>query len=381
SAVVRRLKPTPATLIGKGQARGFAEETTALDVDVVVFDNDLTPAQQRNLQAIFQCDVVDRVALILDIFAQHATSKEGMLQVELALLKYHLPRLRGKGVTLSRQAGAAGGSIATRGPGETKLETDRRRITSRIAMLERQLREVRKFRNTQRKSRRSSALPKVSLVGYTNAGKSTLLNTLTEAGVLTEDRLFSTLDSTTRRWDLAGGQRILVSDTVGFVRSLPHQLVEAFASTLEEVADADLLLHLVDTSDAEATNQITAVREVLETIEAATVPEIIVLNKADKADPAALERLKRLYPDAPIISALRGTGMDDLHSSIATVLARGSQDMELLIPFERGEVLAEIYREAEVIAEAHDETGTVLTARISRSRLARYEEFATETPS
>lgn len=375
SAILRRVQPTPATLIGTGQAKELAAESTALDVDVVVFDNDLTPAQQRNLQAIFHCDVVDRIALILDIFAQHATSREGMLQVELALLRYHLPRLRGKGTTLSRQAGATGGSIATRGPGETKLETDRRRITARIAKLERQLKEVRQVRDTQRKSRRASALPQVSLVGYTNAGKSTLLNALTEAGVLTENRLFSTLDSTTRRWDLPNGQRLLLSDTVGFVRRLPHQLVEAFRSTLQEVADADLLLHIVDASDEEATDHIAAVHEVLETIEAGAVPEVIVLNKSDRADPVALERLQQLYPAAPTVSALRKRGLDDLHDAIATALVKSTTAVDLLIPYDRGDLLAEIHREAAIDTETHTELGTRVQARVRADRVDRYRAF------
>jgi GTP-binding protein HflX len=381
SAVLRRVQPTPATLIGTGQAKELAAETTALDVDVVVFDNDLSPAQQRNLQAIFHCDVVDRIALILDIFAQHATSKEGMLQVELALLRYHLPRLRGKGTTLSRQAGATGGSIATRGPGETKLETDRRRITARIAKLERQLKDVRKVRDTQRKSRRASALPQVSLVGYTNAGKSTLLNALTEAGVLTENRLFSTLDSTTRRWELPNGQRLLLSDTVGFVRRLPHQLVEAFRSTLQEVAEADLLLHVVDASDEEATDHIGAVHEVLEVIDAGTVPEVIVLNKADRADPIALERLRQLYPHAPVVSALRKKGLDGMHEAIAHALASSTQEVDLLIPYDRGDLLAELHREAAVHEELHTEAGTRVVARVRSDRAERYRPYRAEPGS
>ena len=295
-------------LIGSGQAAELAQETNALDVDVVVFDNDLTPGQQRNLQKIFHCDVVDRVALILDIFAQHATSREGMLQVELALLRYHLPRLRGKGTELSR----LGGGIGTRGPGETKLETDRRRITSRMGRLERELKTVRKVRSNQRKSRDATNIPVAALVGYTNAGKSTLLNALTDAGVLTENRLFSTLDSTTRRFALPGGQVVLLSDTVGFVRRLPHQLVEAFRSTLQETAEADLLIHVVDASDPGAPDQIAAVREVLESIDAGALPEVLVLNKSDRADDVTVRRLEQLYPDAVVMSAREGTGLEQL---------------------------------------------------------------------
>ncbi len=291
--VLKRPSPDPATFIGSGQAAELAGMGHALDVDVVVFDNDLTPAQQRNLQHIFGCDVVDRVALILDIFAQHATSREGMLQVELALLRYHLPRLRGKGTELSRQAAG----IGTRGPGETKLETDRRRIQNRISKLTRELKDLRGTRETQRKARKRSNLPLVALVGYTNAGKSTLLNRLTSADVLTEDRLFSTLGSVVRRIELTQGETILLSDTVGFVRKLPHELIEAFRSTLEEILEADLLLHVVDASDPAVESQLVAVREVLAEIGAGQLDELIVLNKQDLADPVAFQRLLAVHPN------------------------------------------------------------------------------------
>ncbi|MFW2338905.1 MAG: GTPase HflX, partial [Acidimicrobiia bacterium] len=285
--LLTRSELEPGLLIGKGQAQRAVELSNSLDIDVVVFDNSLTPAQQRNLQAMFECDVVDRQAVILDIFAQHATSKEGMLQVELALLEYHLPRLRGKGTQLSRQAGG----IGTRGPGETKLETDRRRILQRLSRLKRELKEVAATRQNQRKARVRSKLPVVALVGYTNAGKSTLLNRITDAEVLVEDQLFSTLDSSVRRSELPGGTPCLFSDTVGFIRDLPHQLVEAFQSTLDEVQNADLLLHVVDGSDPDADSQITAVRSVLGEIGAEQVPELFVINKTDVADKAAAARL------------------------------------------------------------------------------------------
>ncbi|MGC2240762.1 MAG: GTPase HflX, partial [Acidimicrobiia bacterium] len=245
SELVRRKSLDPATYIGAGKAEELANVTRALDIDVVIFDNQLTPAQQRNLQRLFGCDVVDREGVILDIFAQHATTKVGAIQVELALHRYNLPRLRGKGKSLSQQ----GAGVLARGPGETKLETDRRRILQRVSKLERELKDTVRHRETQRKARRRSEIPQVSLVGYTNAGKSTLLNALTDAGVLVEDRLFATLDSTVRRLELPSGRQVLLADTVGFVRRLPHHLVEAFQSTLAEVAEADLLIHVVDGSD------------------------------------------------------------------------------------------------------------------------------------
>ena len=274
----RRTTPDPATYIGKGKAEELRQLGVALDIDVVVFDDELTPAQQRNLEKLFKVDVVDRAALILDIFAQHATSQEGMIQVELAQLRYRLPRLRGRGLQLSQQAGGIG---TRRGPGETQLEVDRRRLVRRVQKLEGDLRTVVATRETQRKARRRRELLRVALVGYTNAGKSTLLNRLTNAGVLVEDQLFSTLDPTTRRLHLPGGETVLMSDTVGFVRKLPHQLVEAFRTTLDEVSDADLLVHLVDASAPEPELRIEAVEAVLREIGAGHLPTLLVWTKAD----------------------------------------------------------------------------------------------------
>ena len=371
ASILKRGAAVSGTFIGSGQAAELAQETNALDVDVVVFDNDLTPGQQRNLQKIFKCDVVDRVALILDIFAQHATSREGMAQVELALLRYHLPRLRGKGTELSR----LGGGIGTRGPGETKLETDRRRITERMARLERELKTVRKVRSNQRKSRETSHIAVAAVVGYTNAGKSTLLNALTDAGVLTENRLFSTLDSTTRRFELPNGQIMLLSDTVGFVRRLPHQLIEAFRSTLQETADAALLIHVVDASNSGAPDQIAAVREVLDSIDAGGIPELLVLNKTDAADEITLRRLQQLYPDAVSISARTGAGLKELSETLSEHLARDSAVLELLIPYARGDALAALRRDGEVLDEDHRADGTRVTARVSPDKASRYREF------
>ena len=370
--LVRRDAPDAAYFIGSGKAKELRGVTKALDIDVVVFDNELSPAQQRNLQQIFECDVVDREALILDIFAQHATSREGALQVELALLRYRLPRLRGMGKQLSQQ----GAGIGTRGPGETKLETDRRRIESKIAKLVRELKALSSTRTTQRKARRRAAMPQVALIGYTNAGKSTLLNRVTEADVLAEDRLFSTLDSTVRRADLPDGQTVLLSDTVGFVRRLPHQLVEAFRSTLDDVKDADLLLHLVDASDSDPEGQIDAVHEVIEEVGAEGVPELIAFNKIDRADHVELGRLKRLYPDSPMISALTGEGVEDLLTVLGERLQAETVLLRLSIPYDRGDVLAAVHRLGEVLVEKHEDTATVVEARIPTIDEGRFSEFS-----
>ncbi len=374
SELVRRDRIDPATFIGSGKAAELAGATAALDIDVVVFDNPLSPAQQRNLQKIFECDVVDREAVILDIFAANATSRQGALQVELALYRYNLPRLRGKGTSLSQQAGGIG---AHRGPGETKLETDRRRIQARITHLTRELDDVARVLATQRKARKQSSTPHIALVGYTNAGKSTLLNHLTDAHVLTQDRLFSTLDSTVRRVNLIGGPPALISDTVGFVRRLPHHLVEAFRSTLVEVREADLLIHVVDSSDPDPVGQIAAVRDVLVDIEADAVPEQIVFNKIDLASQATQQRLANLYAGAVFVSALHGTGLDELRSALADDLARRTTLLHLAVPYERGDVVASAHRLGEVVAEKHDAQGTTLDVRVPSDRVAEFKDFAT----
>jgi GTP-binding protein HflX len=369
--LVRRTRLDPATYVGAGKAEELAGLTNALDIDVVVFDNQLTPAQQRNLQKQFGCDVVDREGLILDIFAQHAHTKVGAIQVELALHRYNLPRLRGKGTSLSQQ----GAGVLARGPGETKLETDRRRIMARVSKLERELKETERHRQTQRKSRERSEIPQVSIVGYTNAGKSTLLNALTDAGVLVEDRLFATLDSTVRRLELPNHRPIVLADTVGFVRHLPHHLVEAFQSTLAEVAEADLLLHIVDGSDQDPAGQIAAVREVLEEIGAAEVPELIVFNKADLISDQALTRLTNLYPDSVVISALKGDGLDDLLAVVGEFLDKTLITLTLELPYTRGDLVAAAHRLGEVIEEKHDDNGTILEVRLpetARSQFAPY---------
>lgn len=371
--LVRRDRLDPATYIGSGKAAELAAITTALDIDVVVFDNALSPAQQRNLQKIFHCDVVDREAVILDIFAENATSRQGSLQVELALYRYNLPRLRGKGSELSQQAGGIG---ARRGPGETKLETDRRRIQARITRLNRELQDVSRVLATQRKARKRSATPHVALVGYTNAGKSTLINQLTDADVLAQDRLFSTLDSTVRKLEIPNSPPALISDTVGFVRRLPHHLVEAFRSTLLEVKEADLLLHVVDAADPDPLGQIAAVREVLREIDADDVAEQLVFNKTDLASAAALRRLSNLYPEAVFVSALEGTGIDRVQEAIADRLLDRTSLLHLTVPYDRGDVVALAHRHGDVINEKHNDQGTWIEVRVPLDRVAEFTEFA-----
>ena len=371
SFLVRRDRPDPATFIGKGKLSELVAESHVLDIDVVVFDNELSPAQQRNLQQAFECDVVDRVALILDIFAQHAHTHEGRLQVELAQHRYRLPRLRGKGVDLSR----LGAGIGTRGPGETKLETDRRRILERVSKIERELKEAARSRDTRAKSRRRSGLPVAAIIGYTNAGKSTLFNRLTEADVLVEDRLFATLGSTVRRLDLPDGHRALMSDTVGFVRRLPHELVEAFRSTLDEAADADLHVHVVDASDPDPDGQIAAVREVLTEIDAADVPEILVFNKTDIAEPAVVRRLLTVYEGSVATSALTGAGSKDVTAAIVEGLDAVTVKANLLIPYDRGDVVAAVHEAGEVLDEHHGEGGTEITVRLPAATAERLSAY------
>jgi GTPase len=369
----RRTTPDPATYIGRGKADELREVAHALDLDVVIFDDELTPAQQRNLEKLFAVDVVDRVALILDIFAQHATSQEGAVQVELAQLRYRLPRLRGRGVQLSQQ----GAGIGTRGPGETQLEVDRRRLLRRIQKLERDLRDLAATRETQRKARHRREIPQLALVGYTNAGKSTLLNRLTHAGVLVENQLFSTLDPTVRRLRLPGGETVLLSDTVGFVRRLPHQLVEAFRSTLEEVVNSDLLLHVIDASAPEADARISAVEAVLREIGADHVPSLLVWNKADIADPDDVKQLLDGHPGSVAVSGATGEGMPEFLEVIGDRLRALARVGEYVVPYERGDVLAALHRAGEVLVEVHGDHGTRVRARLPESATGRFAEFAT----
>jgi len=367
--VQRRDSPDPATYIGKGKADELRQVSLEVDADTVVFDDELSPAQSRNLEKLLGRTAIDRTAVILDIFAQNARTQEGRAQVELALLRYRLPRLRGRGKGFSQQAGG----IGTRGPGETQLEVDRRRLLRRVTKLESELRDLSKTRRTQRKSRVRSGIPTISLVGYTNAGKSTLLNRLTDAGVLVEDRLFATLDPRTRRLDLPGGEAVLVNDTVGFVRKLPHQLVEAFQSTLEVVKESDLLVHVVDSAAPDPNEQIDAVRTVLAEIGADRVPDLLAFNKADIAPEA--KRLVDRHPGSVMLSATTGDGMDLLLRTIGDRLRALAPVVELRVPYDRGDVLAALHREGEVLSEAHEPEATVLRARFRRGGAGRFEEF------
>ena len=372
--VQRRDRPDPATFVGRGKAAELHDLSEQVDADTVVFDEELTPAQQRNLERLLGRTAIDRTAVILDIFAQNAHTEEGKAQVELAMLRYRLPRLRGRGISLSQQAGR----IGTRGPGETQLEVDRRRLLSRMSRLEADLEQLGRTRRTQRRARQRRRLRQVSLVGYTNAGKSTLLNRLTDAGVLVEDRLFATLDPRTRRLTLPGGELVLCADTVGFVRKLPHQLVEAFRSTLETVGESDLLVHLVDASAPDPEGQLAAVREVLAEIGADRVPEVLAFNKIDRpgSDGAAsLSRTLAAHPGSLAFSAKTGDGVDALLRAVADRLRAMDRVVELVVPYPRGDVLAALQREGEVLVESHEEQATRVRARVDEVVLGRYAEF------
>ena len=365
--IQRRSQPDPATYIGSGKAAELASLVAATGADTVICDGELSPSQLRRLEGVTKVKVIDRTALILDIFAQHARSKEGKAQVELAQLEYLVPRLRGWGESLSRQAGgrvAGGGGIGTRGPGETKLETDRRRIRTRTARLRREIREMSGSRKVQRGQRRRREVPSVAIAGYTNAGKSSLLNTLTGAGALVADALFATLDPAVRRARTPAGRGFTLTDTVGFVRHLPHQLVDAFRSTLEEVAEADLILHVVDGSDADPQSQIAAVREVLAEIGAGEVPEVIVINKADVADPNEVKALRLRERGCVLVSARTGEGIDGLLAAVEQALPWRDQQVCAVIPYDRSDLVARAHEEGEVLSLRHGAEGTELTARV-----------------
>lgn len=371
----RRESPDPATYVGKGKAQEIKEISEAFDSDTVVFDDELTPGQQFNLEKILGRTALDRTAVILDIFAQNASSQEGKAQVELAQLKYRLPRLRGMGKKLSQQ----GGGIGTRGPGETQLEVDRRRLLRRVHKLEADLRQVAKVRSTQSKARKRTSNRRVAIVGYTNAGKSTVLNQLTDAGVLSENRLFATLDATTRRKQLPGGEMVFLTDTVGFVKKLPTQLVEAFKSTLDVVIDADILVHVVDGAGPDPFGHIAAVRDVLEQIGAGEVPELLVFNKADLSDSSS--RLAERTEGSVAVSAATGEGIEELLLAIGDRVRSMTELCELKVPFARGDVLAMAHREGQVLSEEAEDDGMRLKVRLepsSKSRLAEWLVGATE---
>jgi GTP-binding protein HflX len=382
--VQRRDRPDPATYVGSGKVEEIRQTVIATGADTVICDGELSPGQLRQLEAKLKVKVVDRTALILDIFAQHARSREGKAQVELAQLQYLLPRLRGWGESLSRQAGgrAGGGNggVGLRGPGETKLETDRRRIRAKVSKLRREIAAMAGVRATKRGRRVANEVPSVAIAGYTNAGKSSLLNAITGAGVLVEDALFATLDATTRRSQTPDGRTYTLTDTVGFVRHLPHQLIEAFRSTLDEVADADLLVHVVDGSDANPEWQVNAVREVLNEIsernDTVMPPEILVVNKIDAADELQLARLRHLLPGAVFVSAHSGEGLEALRERLAVELPRPTLEVDVLVPYGRGELVARVHREGEVLAERHTADGTQLHARVNGDLAGALGQFA-----
>ncbi|WP_099042634.1 GTPase HflX [Mycobacterium neglectum] len=392
--VQRRDKPDPSTYIGSGKAQELREVVLATGADTVICDGELSPAQLNALEKAVKVKVVDRTALILDIFAQHATSREGKAQVAYAQMEYMLPRLRGWGESMSRQGGGAGGSgggVGTRGPGETKIETDRRRIRERMSKLRREIKDMKKIRDTQRSRRLASDVASIAIVGYTNAGKSSLLNALTGAGVLVENALFATLEPTTRRGEFADGRPFVLTDTVGFVRHLPTQLVEAFRSTLEEVVDADLLVHVVDGSDIKPLDQINAVRQVVNEVitgaaPAATsgaghdirsVPELVVVNKIDAANDLALAQLRRALPDAVFVSAHTGDGLTRLQQRMAELIAPTDTVVDVTIPYDRGDLVNKVHADGRVDATEHTADGTRIKAHVPISLAATLGEFAT----
>jgi len=379
--VQRRRTPDPSTYLGSGKAAELADVVAANGADTVIVDGELAPSQRRALEDVVKVKVIDRTALILDIFAQHAKSKEGKAQVELAQLEYLLPRLRGWGESMSRQAGgqvgSGGAGMGSRGPGETKIELDRRRIRQRMAKLRREIAAMAPARETKRAERRRKGVPSVAIVGYTNAGKSSLLNRLTGAGVLVENALFATLDPTVRRARTPDGRAYTLTDTVGFVRSLPHQLVEAFRSTLEEVTEADLVLHVVDAAHPDPEGQIQAVRTVLADIPGALdVPELVVLNKADLAAPEAITRLRSREPGAVAVSAHTGEGLDSLLAVVAERLPRPDVVVDLVVPYSRGDLVSRAHTDGEVEREEHLAAGTALRARVDAHLAAELESAA-----
>ena len=376
----RRQNPDPGTYLGSGKAAELRDVVAANGADTVVVDGDLSPSQRRGLEDIVRVKVVDRTAVILDIFAQHAKSREGKAQVELAQLEYLLPRLRGWGESMSRQAGgrvASGAGIGSRGPGETKIELDRRRIRTRMAKLRRDIAAMKPARETKRSSRRRHHLPSVAIAGYTNAGKSSLLNRITGAGVLVDNALFATLDPTVRRSETLDGRVYTLTDTVGFVRSLPHQLVEAFRSTLEEVAEADLVVHVVDVAHPDPEGQIAAVHTVLADIPGAMqVSELIVLNKADIAEPEVVTRLRSRYPRSLVVSARTGDGIPELLSVIAEALPRPDVLIDVVVPYKRGDLVSRAHSDGEILLEEHTEAGTHLHARVDAALAAEIRAVA-----
>lgn len=385
--IQRRDKPDPSTYIGSGKAAELREVVLATGADTVICDGELSPAQLTALEKAVKVKVIDRTALILDIFAQHAASREGKAQVSLAQMEYMLPRLRGWGESMSRQAGGraggSGGGVGLRGPGETKIETDRRRIRERMAKLRREIKDMKQVRDTQRSRRVRSDVPSVAIVGYTNAGKSSLLNALTGAGVLVQDALFATLEPTTRRAEFDDGRPFVLTDTVGFVRHLPTQLVEAFRSTLEEVVDADLLVHVVDGSDANPLAQINAVHEVISEViadhgaDSGDAPqELLVVNKVDAASDLTLAKLRHALPGAVFVSARTGDGIDALRRRMGELAVPADTAVDVVIPYHRGDLVARLHADGRVQQEEHNAHGTRIKARVPVALAGRLREFS-----
>ena len=382
--IQRREHPDPATYLGSGKARELAETVGVVGADTVIVDGELAPSQRRALEDVVGVKVVDRTAVILDIFAQHAKSREGKAQVELAQLEYLLPRLRGWGESMSRQAGGrvvGGQGIGSRGPGETKIELDRRRIRRRMARLRREIRAMAPSREVKRGSRRRGPIASVAIAGYTNAGKSSLMNRLTGAGLMVQDALFATLDPTVRRAETADGRVYTLTDTVGFVRNLPHELIEAFRSTLEEVAGADLVLHVVDAAHPDPLGQVAAVRAVLADIPGALeVPELIVLNKVDLVDAVALAALRTRLPGAIEVSARSGEGIEEMRSRIEAMLPRPDRPVDVVVPYSRGDLVSRVHADGEIDAVEYVEAGTRVVARVDPALAAELEAASEPEP-
>jgi GTPase len=374
----KRAHPDPSTYFGKGKAAELAAVVAAAGADTVIADTELAPSQRRALEDVVKVKVIDRTAVILDIFAQHAKSREGKAQVELAQMEYMLPRLRGWGESLSRQGGGAGGSgagMGGRGPGETKIELDRRRIHTRMAKLRKQIKGFAPAREAKRADRKRNAVPSVAIAGYTNAGKSSLLNRITHAGVLVENALFATLDTSVRRNVTADGRPYTLTDTVGFVRNLPHQLVEAFRSTLEEVGDSDVIVHVVDGAHPDPASQLTTVRDVIGETGARDIPEIVVFNKADLVDADQRLLLRGLEPRAIFVSARTGEGIDELHARIDELLPAPELRVTLMVPYDRGEVISKLHLTGRVLTTDYLEEGTRVTAMVHPRHMADVEPF------
>jgi GTP-binding protein HflX len=369
--VQSRAEPDPATYVGKGKLGELHDVIHANRADAVILDQELSPGQLRSLEERLGVKVIDRTALILDIFALHARTREGKVQVELAQLSYLLPRLRGWGEAMSR----LGGGIGTRGPGETKMEVDRQHIRRRITKLRRDIRDMGRTRDVKRARRRNNQVTQLAIAGYTNAGKSTLLNELTGARALVADQLFATLDPTTRKLELPGGRRATLSDTVGFVSKLPHDLVEAFRSTLEEVTDADVILHVADAASPDLDDQIEAVRRVLGEIGAGDIPEVLALNKIDQVAGSARARLARRFPGSVAVSALTGEGAEGLLEVLGDAIPHPPLEVTLLVPWGREDITARLYRDAEVLGTEPDGEGTVVRALVGERELAAVKEF------